>query len=923
MPELRDYQQEAIDNIVADWNKGTLNTLMAHATGLGKTVTGINLLKQQMKSGERAIWAAHRDELIQQPLSRFAEWWPESQLFSGIVKAKQNDVSARLIFASVQTMSRPARLKQLVDSGSIDYLVIDECLPYSAEVLLADGDTRPIGQIVNALDRPEVVCYNKGVLTTRPVTNTWRLKPQAPLVRVIHEQGKIICTGNHRLLTLKGWMSAGLLEENIDHVLALREGIQKRERAGNASSLLREAALPILREGPENQSASGKPYQKGAHRLPVQALQPHSVHSGRYEQAHVGRASRMDAGTFVDEGHTRVSAETLGSQARQEESNVWNKSHGNAEPGLVDGREARDSAPASPGPVARPRIHTSPDEWQETAPNWAGDSLLGNATPESTRHDPLHRGLQLHAQGKETFKEPRLHSAWPEEGHRAIRRFLPQPRRSASPDTVLWEPGMGSADYLGRGGKKKTGDCGALDYGVPRPSLVLSVEVLPEQEQWVYDLTVEEVHNFIADGVVASNCHHSAADSYQRAIRALREANPDLRHVGMSATPWRSDGVGMIVAYDHIADQKGILWGVEHGWLVPPRGQQVQTDVSLAGIKLVAGDFAKGQLQEVLSAAGWHHLVARAYIEHGEGRQALAYTPGVQTSKELCDALLERDIKAAHIDGKTPLVERRAIIKSFRERKIQVLCNCMIFTEGFDAPSTECILMARPTKSHGLLTQIVGRGLRPFLGKEDCLVLLFTTTGAHILTLFDLGKSKRLKKAQEKAELLGVDGFSGAIELFDRERLDGAGLYANAVSLFAQSAGAWFRDGAVFSLGLGKDKNDVERTLVILPPNNGDGWRLIGLGRKPRGGWQDYEIMEHSEIDPVMLIANEVAERRGASILYEKDKGWRRQPASRKQLAVLRKFGGIPLGLSKGDAARLLTHKFAMATLKRKGYDLS
>lgn len=545
MPELRDYQAEAVRAVQADWDEGHLNTLIAHATGLGKTCTAVGLLKEEMTKnpGTRAIFVAHRDELVQQPLARFAEWWPDSQLFSGVVKAKQNDVGARLVFASIQTVSRPNRLEQLISGGPIDYLVYDEC-------------------------------------------------------------------------------------------------------------------------------------------------------------------------------------------------------------------------------------------------------------------------------------------------------------------------------------------------------------------------------------------HHSVTKTAQAFISGLREANPGMKHVGMSATPWRSDGVGMIKTYSHIAHQAGILWGIEHGWLVPPRGQQVQTDVSLEGIKLVAGDFAKGQLQEVLSAAGWHHLVARAYVEQGEGRQALAYTPGVQTSKDLCDALLELGVSAAHIDGKTPKEERRATIKAFRERKIKVLCNCMIVVEGFDAPSTECILMARPTKSHGLLTQIIGRGLRPYPGKEDCLVLLFATTDAHVLTLYDLGKSKKLKKAQERAESLGVEGFSEPIELFDREQLDGAGLYANAISLFASSSGAWYRDGAVFSLGLGKDDKDVERTLVILPPGNGDGWRLIGLGKKPKGKWQDYEIMEHADIDPVMLMANEIAERRGLAILCEKDKAWRRQPASSRQMAVLKKFGVVPLNLTKGSAARLLTHKFAISVLKRKGYEV-
>jgi len=545
MPTLRDYQQESVDKVVADWDAGTLNCLLAAATGLGKTCVAVGLLKQEMTKypERRAVFCAHRDELLQQPLSRFAEWWPKSAFFTGVVKAEGNEVSARLVIASVQTISRPNRLKQLVDSGPIDYLVIDEA-------------------------------------------------------------------------------------------------------------------------------------------------------------------------------------------------------------------------------------------------------------------------------------------------------------------------------------------------------------------------------------------NHSVAKSYQRVIQALRQSNPGLMHLGMSATAWRQDNVGLINAYEKISDQKNILWGIEHGWLVPPRGQQIQTDVNLSGVGLTGGDFAKGELQEVLDAAGWHELVARAYMEHAEGRQALAYTPGVQSSKDLCQALIERGVNAVHVDATTPLETRRAIVRDFRAQKIQVVTNYSIFLEGADFPSVNCILMARPTKSHGLFTQILGRGLRPFPGKEDCLVLLFATTGAHVLTFADLGKSKKLKKAQERAEALGVEGFSEPIELFDQEQLDGAGLYADAVSLFAQSAGAWYRDRATFSLGLGKDTKGVERTLVILPPSNGDGWRLIGLGRKPGGKWQDYEIMEHAEIDPVMLIANEVAERRGASILYEKSKRWRKQPASKKQLAVLKKFGAVPLNLTKGECSRLLNHKFAISMLKRKGYDI-
>jgi superfamily II DNA or RNA helicase len=90
MPELRDYQMEAVRAVQADWNAGHLNTLIAHATGLGKTCTAVGLLKEEMTKnpGSRAVFVAHRNELLDQPLARFAEWWSESQLFSDVVKAE-------------------------------------------------------------------------------------------------------------------------------------------------------------------------------------------------------------------------------------------------------------------------------------------------------------------------------------------------------------------------------------------------------------------------------------------------------------------------------------------------------------------------------------------------------------------------------------------------------------------------------------------------------------------------------------------------------------------------------------------------------------------------------------------------------------------------------------------------------------------
>ena len=431
------------------------------------------------------------------------------------------------------------------------------------------------------------------------------------------------------------------------------------------------------------------------------------------------------------------------------------------------------------------------------------------------------------------------------------------------------------------------------------------------------------------DYVVYDEAHHSPTRTGKYVLDSLREANPELRHVGLTATPWRADGVGLVATYDRISYQMNIMKAIRDGWLVPVDGLQIETGVNLSGVKIARGDFVQSDLEDVLDAAGWHDLVTNAYIEHADGKQAIAYTPGVAGSKSLCQAFLERGVNAVHIDGGTPRDERREIVRDFRDRKIQVLTNCAIATEGFDAPSVECILLARPTRSHGLFTQLVGRGLRIFPGKERCLVLLFTTTGARILTLHSLGKGKQLKEAEKTAEETGIEGFSEPIPLFDEEAIDGVGLYARVVDLFGLSKNAWFRDGATFSLGLGEHEG-YERALVILPPNGSDDWQLVGVGRSvthtdawgeskvKRGSWQVRSLAEAPDVEELMAMAVDVVERRAVPILSDKAKRWRKEPASDGQKRFARKWATATVveGLTKGEAAQLITNGLALDAIR-------
>ncbi|CAG8459026.1 26208_t:CDS:2, partial [Gigaspora rosea] len=84
------------------------------------------------------------------------------------------------------------------------------------------------------------------------------------------------------------------------------------------------------------------------------------------------------------------------------------------------------------------------------------------------------------------------------------------------------------------------------------------------------------------------------------------------------------------------------------------------------------------------------------------------------------------------ITSKTKAYKRAEILNNFRAKLFPVLVNCGILTEGTDVPTIDCVIMGRPTKSHVLFQQMIGRGMRIAEDKEDCLVLDFIDSDCKI-----------------------------------------------------------------------------------------------------------------------------------------------------------------------------------------------
>src|SRR3989475_4967611 len=224
--------------------------------------------------------------------------------------------------------------------------------------------------------------------------------------------------------------------------------------------------------------------------------------------------------------------------------------------------------------------------------------------------------------------------------------------------------------------------------------------------------------------IVIDEAHHAPAPTYRRILEYCRAWHPDgPLVVGVTATPERGDHHSLRPVFDRIVYQKTLLEMMQAGYLVDLRALQVLLQADFGALRTQHGDFVDAELETLLLAANAPAQVLAAFQSHAADRKALLFTPTVALAYAMAETFCAAGIAAEALEGTTPITTRRALLQRLHTGATRVVANCAVLTEGFDEPSVDCIIIARPTQSLPLYQQMLGRGTSMYPGKTDCLIL--------------------------------------------------------------------------------------------------------------------------------------------------------------------------------------------------------
>lgn len=422
--------------------------------------------------------------------------------------------------------------------------------------------------------------------------------------------------------------------------------------------------------------------------------------------------------------------------------------------------------------------------------------------------------------------------------------------------------------------------------------------------------------------IIVDESHHSTASSYRNILGyfGVFEDKSKLM-VGWTATPKRGDNVGLDAIFQDVVFHRDIREMIESKWLCPITAYRIKTSSDISNVAAHAGDFSEKELSEAVDTESRNKLILDVYKSLCQNRRTLIFCVNVKHTQNVAKTLLDAKIDCGIVLGNTDRQIRAKTLSDFASGHINVVANCAVLTEGYDLPQLSAIIMARPTQSGLLYTQMLGRGTRIAENKENLLVLdLVDNSSKHqVMTassMFGLplnfdskGKdvlelSKEVEEQLSKTPGLPMDKFAN---------IDDLKTYLEKFSLFTAQSRidsdvekyselTWIQIGEKYFIPLSKTEK------LILHKNMLNKYEF---GMSQFGTNHRIEIAD--DLENGFKFADKYVKATYPDLigLYLKSARWRKDAASDKQKLLLRSFGiQFPETITKGEASNIITREF-------------
>ena len=428
--------------------------------------------------------------------------------------------------------------------------------------------------------------------------------------------------------------------------------------------------------------------------------------------------------------------------------------------------------------------------------------------------------------------------------------------------------------------------------------------------------------------IVVDEAHHAVAESYRRIFNHFGLFRPDSARllVGFTATPRRGDNQGLGDVFQEVCYARDLRQMIGEGYLCPIRGWRIDTTLSLDGVKVRHGDFVESHLSRVVNTPSRNRLLTTSYMRLVNHRRAIVFCVDVQHARDACAAFEEAGIRAAAVWGEMPREDRRRTLSQFSNGEIAVLTNCNLLTEGFDEPRINCVIMARPTKSRLLYAQMLGRGTRLHPDKHDLMVVdIADNSRNHTLpglySLFNLPVRMNLNGARALEVEREVERLNRERPWIDTARIgkpEDIPFAAERIEFFnfdppaelaPHTSFTWYATPGGYRLNLPDGESlTIESNLL-------DTWDILLSGPAKARLLARAETLSRAAAIADTFVSGE---RPDAVRFVQRSARWRSEAPTDKQKEFLARKGiPTPEGLTKGQAAQMISQVLASGSVRR------